>query len=265
MMKSMPHYVVTDSFAGSVVYPPGGKYGPRVQQDLQLVLLHTGSMKVDIDGSLLNVPRGHVALLQPGHTEFFSFSETKQTWHRWIAVSVEALTQEAKRFFSGLPPYIPLSDRMNSITETMLLLEPKKESFRQVINDLGRAAIHLYICESELYFNETAQHPVVLSAKDYIHQHYEQELNLSVLAKEVNTTREHLIRLFKKEEGVTPTQYLWNYRVNRGLEFIRGTGLSFIEISNLCGFKTSFHFARCVKQHTGNTPSEIRSQSLQGE
>jgi AraC-like DNA-binding protein len=265
MILSIPHFDVSTSYAGTVVYPPGGKYGPRVQQDLQLVLLHTGSMQVEIDASVLRVPRGNVALLKPGHTEFFTFAETKQTWHRWISVSVEPLGFEAKQYFDALPPYIPLSDRMNWIMETLLLIEPAKESFQEVVKDLGRAAIHLYISECSYYFNEATKHPVVLSAKDYIHQHYEKELNLSILAKEVNTTREHLIRLFKKGEGVTPTQYFWNYRIDKGLEFIRSTGLSFGEISDLCGFKTSFHFARCIKRHTGKTPSEIRHHSLKGE
>ena len=45
-----PSLVVESANAGTVVYPPGGKFGPRIQQDLQLVMLHTGSLEIDIDG-----------------------------------------------------------------------------------------------------------------------------------------------------------------------------------------------------------------------
>src|ERR687887_338603 len=37
--------------AGEVVYPPGGRLGPRWQRDVQLVLVHEGSARVAIDGS----------------------------------------------------------------------------------------------------------------------------------------------------------------------------------------------------------------------
>ena len=45
------------AYAGSVVYGPGGTYGPRRQHDLQLVLVHTGAMEVTIDGVARLVPR----------------------------------------------------------------------------------------------------------------------------------------------------------------------------------------------------------------
>jgi AraC-like DNA-binding protein len=35
--------------AGEVVYPPGGRLGPRWQRDVQLVLVHSGSARIAID------------------------------------------------------------------------------------------------------------------------------------------------------------------------------------------------------------------------
>lgn len=45
-----PPLFIKAAHAGSIVYPSGGQYGPRFQNDLQLVLLHTGSMNIYIDG-----------------------------------------------------------------------------------------------------------------------------------------------------------------------------------------------------------------------
>ncbi|MFD0697427.1 AraC family ligand binding domain-containing protein [Paenibacillus sp. GCM10027628] len=50
-----------------IVYPPGGRFGPRLQQDIQLVLLHTGQMDVSIDGELHNAQSGNVVILKPDH------------------------------------------------------------------------------------------------------------------------------------------------------------------------------------------------------
>lgn len=52
----LPSVEVNKTFVGNIVYPPGGRYGPRLQADIQLVLLHTGSMEVRIDGITHAVP-----------------------------------------------------------------------------------------------------------------------------------------------------------------------------------------------------------------
>lgn len=41
---SMPTFEVKDCYAGTVIYPPGGTYGPRQQVEIQLILLHSGTM-----------------------------------------------------------------------------------------------------------------------------------------------------------------------------------------------------------------------------
>ncbi|MDQ0900356.1 MULTISPECIES: AraC family ligand binding domain-containing protein [unclassified Paenibacillus] len=70
---------------GTIVYPPGGRYGPRIQPDIQLVFLHTGSMEVAIDGVHFRLEPGNVALLKPGHIEYFTFADEQDSWHRWVA------------------------------------------------------------------------------------------------------------------------------------------------------------------------------------
>jgi transcriptional regulator GlxA family with amidase domain len=63
---------------------------------------------------------------------------------------------------------------------------------------------------------------------------------------------------------MTPIKYMWHYRLNQGLELLRSTGLSIGEIAERVGFKTSYHFARMIKQETCKTASEIRRESWQG-
>jgi hypothetical protein len=120
--EEIPLLSVKSARAGTVIYAPGGSLGPRIQQYIQLVLLHTGAMSVEIDGVLLQLPTGHVTLLMPGHEEDFVFAKTQETWHRWIAIAIESVPVSMLQVFNKLPAYIPISDRMNRIVELMLLL-----------------------------------------------------------------------------------------------------------------------------------------------
>jgi AraC-like DNA-binding protein len=262
--EEIPLLVVKYAKAGTVVYAPGGTLGPRIQQDLQLVLLHTGSMNVEIDGIALQVPTGHITLLKPGHQEVFIFAKAMETWHRWIGVTVEAVPVSMEYLLDTLPVYIPISDRMNRIVELMLLMESSNISSVEASNDLARAALMLYISEAKHYSSVAIIHPAVLAVKEYIQENYAEDLNLLVLSRFANITPEHLIRVFQRVEGLTPIKYMWQYRLNQGLELLQSTGLSIGEIAERIGFKTSYHFARLIKQQTGKTASQIRKESWQG-
>jgi len=257
--ESMPAFEVTAAFAGTVVYGPGGQYGPRLQPDLQLVLVHTGSMTVTVDGDSHTVPAGYTALLTPGRVERFAFAKNRETWHRWIAVTARPLEPEAAARFGQLPIAVRLSDAMNGIADVMSNLQQHGASREdELIRSLGRSAILLYLDEVRRFDAAAAKHPAVLAAKADIHARCQERIGLSELARAAGLSPEHLIRLFRKEEGVTPMQYLWRYRVNQGIGLLRGTGLSVGEVAAQCGFQTSYHFARMVKRLTGLTPTEHR-------
>lgn len=259
-----PFRNIRSATAGTIVYPPGGRFGPRIQQDIQLVLLHTGQMEISIDGVLFSVPPGHVAILKPGHLEHFVFAKEQETWHRWIAVNLSPLPDETYEHLQTLPFYLPISEDLNRLTDLLLSLRSSYSETSQIIQSLGHSALHLY--ESELYrMHREIAHPSVQRAKSLIQQHFHEDMSLNQIAKDVGLSPEHLVRLFRKHEVTTPMKYLWNYRVLRANEMLIHTGLPIGEIANRCGFKTSYHFARIIKQATGMTPSEIRSYHWKGE
>ncbi|WP_270878739.1 AraC family transcriptional regulator [Paenibacillus aestuarii] len=249
--------------AGTVIYPPGGRFGPRTQPDIQLVLLHTGQMTVYIDDVPHEAQPGHVVLLKPGHMEQFFFAKAQETWHRWIAVHMQKLTAEQLAHLQQLPFSIPISENMNRLTDLMLSLRHSQPDTAEVICSLGLAAIQLYASEMSGSRPQDT-HPSVSQAVAYIEQHYPEELTLEQIARCVSLSPEHLVRLFRKYENVTPVKYLWHYRMLKANELLAQTGLPIGDVAARCGFKTSFHFARMFKQMTGMTPSAYRRHNWDG-
>lgn len=258
-----PSFRVSHSHAGTIIYPPGGTYGPRIQNDYQLVLLHTGAMTIRVDGSPHPVPTGHVAFLKPGHWEEFSFAVNEPSWHRWIAFSLEtSLPAEKKRLLDELPFCLPISDSMNQLTDMLIALTNREDNrYLEVSRHLAQAAAELYVTESRLRDATVTVHSAVLMTMERIRRGYAEDLSVNQLACEAGISPEHLIRLFRRHQGVTPSQYLWNYRIKRGIELLQSTGLTIGEIAERTGFKTSYHFARAIKRQTGRTPTEVRRES----
>lgn len=263
---AIPPFSVSGAYAGTIVYPPGGRFGPRIQPDLQLVLLHTGSMEIHIDDRPHQVEPGRVALLKPGHKESFQFARDGETWHRWIAVGLESMSPEAAAFFESLPFSLPISDEMNRLTDLMLSCKQANGSGTEdpLTRTLGLSALLLYEAECRLSHTSQIMHPAILIAKHTVQERYAEDISLEDIAQAANVSSEHLIRLFRQYEQCTPIRYLWEYRVRRSIDLLRGTGLSIGEISERCGFKTSYHYARTVKRVTGSTPTELRQKSWSG-
>lgn len=259
----IPFEAVRSASAGSVVYPPGGRFGPRIQQDLQLVMLYTGEMTVAIDGRELHVGPGHVALLKPGHEESFVFSKTEDTWHRWIAVHVPDLASRTMEEIRRLPEFLPLTEEMNRLVDLMLNLQPQSPPDAPLLLSLGLAALHLYPAVSSMAI-QREKHPAVYAALAWIRGHFHEDVSLADIAAGSGVSPEHLVRLFKRFERTTPVSYLWRCRVERAVELLTNTGLSVTEIAHRCGFKTSHHLARLIKRGTGRTASEIRRLSWSG-
>lgn len=260
----LPLELIRGAHPGTVVYPPGGTFGPRVQPDIQFVLLHSGSMRVDVDGETLSAQPGQVAMLLPGRTETFAFAKDRPTWHRWIAIGVELLPPGAAAELEALPRVLPLTEEFNRLTDLALSLRDKGRLSGELGAALALSALRLYAdAASRAPGRDDAPSPVS-AAKEAVHRRYGGDLSLAELAKEASVTPEHLVRLFRKHEDTTPMQYVWNYRVLVACDLLAHTGLAIGEIALRCGFKTSYHFARVVKSRTGMTPSAIREERWRG-
>lgn len=100
--------------------------------------------------------------------------------------------------------------------------------------------------------------PPVSRALSYMDGHFQEECSLDILSSQASLSKYHLLRLFKKETGRTPHEYLVSLRLRRAKELLTETGLSVEEISFRCGFSSSTAFIRCFRQASSITPASFR-------
>ena len=239
---------------GEVTYPPGGRLGPRRQRDVQLVLVHEGSMTVTVDGEARPAQRrGSTSLLLPGHTESFAFDPARPTRHSWIQANVPDIPEELEERLAKLPTALPTSTSMATLARETLAVA----GAQSLLHALVSATLWRYIAEAERGIDPRAS--LVESAREHIHAElHDPELDLTALARACNVSAGHLVRVFRRETGLPPMEYLWQRRVSVGVDLLANTGLPVGAIAARCGFKTVYHFSRRVKQATGMSPTDVR-------
>jgi AraC-like DNA-binding protein len=94
-----------------------------------------------------------------------------------------------------------------------------------------------------------------------IRNEYKNNISLDELAEVCCVNKYYFCRIFKEVMGVTPMQYLCDYRLNHADIVIRNTDQSISEIITNCGFNDESYFYKCYKKHFGVTPYSRRTKN----
>lgn len=105
----------------------------------------------------------------------------------------------------------------------------------------------------------TSEH--LYKAIQYINAHYFEDLNLDILAQNVFVSSYYLSHLFRREMGVTFSDYLTKVRVSRAKELLM-EGRLVEDVSECVGYRDGNYFIKIFKKYVGVTPSKYRKSVL---
>lgn len=86
--------------------------------------------------------------------------------------------------------------------------------------------------------------------------------SIAELAGRVSLSSSRLHHLFRKQTGLTLTQYAKEYRLRRAAALLITTARPLKQIGNECGFSDASALVRCFKQWSGTTPGAYRREHL---
>lgn len=92
----------------------------------------------------------------------------------------------------------------------------------------------------------------------YTQEHFDEKLSTSSLAKRYYLSEYYFCHLFKSEMGISFTEYLNRFRIQKSQIIIENSEDSISEISSMVGFDDVNYFCRIFKKYTGVTPTSLR-------
>ncbi len=97
------------------------------------------------------------------------------------------------------------------------------------------------------------------AVEENLARNYTQPLSLEQISRGLGFDLSHVTRVFKKQRGEAPMQYLTRLRLQRAQELLeKSPGIDVKTIGTMVGYCDAHYFARIFKKVTGLSPSEYR-------
>ncbi|NTV90830.1 MAG: helix-turn-helix domain-containing protein [Clostridiales bacterium] len=103
---------------------------------------------------------------------------------------------------------------------------------------------------------------VVEQARHFIGLNIDQELTCEDISKQVHFNPDHLTRVFKKETGLTISEYIASERLKLAKGLLSKSDIPVTAVALQAGYKSLSHFSTMFRKMTGKNPLEYRQDNL---
>ncbi len=231
--------------------------------EFQLVYITGGTgMFIDSDGSRVITP-GTLILLRPGYWHSYHPNKDIGWTEYYIGFNGPTFRNDVDRFFKDRkgPIELGLSATLVDLFEQALFYAERQCD--QTMPMLQAIVIHmLSLINYNLATKNRNDDKIALainSVKQYMANHLSEQIDIKTLASEMGMSYTWLRRMFRKNTGMAPAQYLQQLRVHSSMYFLRNSSLPVKNIALDCGFSTSEYFCTVFQEAVGMSPSAYRN------
>ncbi len=223
-----------------------------------------GSGRFLIQDETLRVAGGNLVLINANveHTE----QSLRDSPLAYTVLGVDGL-----EFHSASPRGYALLDYAPRRKEVLALLEvlQREATHREAhYADACQSVLQLLLVELQRLSNTRVgsvdvgdNRPINKNAvwvKQYIDEHYNENLTLDALADIVRMNKYSLGHLFQKAYGVSPINYMINRRILEAKHLLESTDHSVSQIAEILNFSSLSYFSQRFRKLTGMSPKEHR-------
>jgi AraC-like DNA-binding protein len=263
--------------APRVSYPPEGhpkgfafdwQHG-RILDGFALVYISSGR------GTFESRPRFRSAI-EPGHA-FLLFPkiwhryapDSESGWHEhWIGFDGEIARRWLQRkLFSAKRPIVKINAEdtvLATFSRIMQSIRENRPALQQIMAGATDNLMGLIYSAQQAQPAQDAQYPnAIESAIARIHNEFARDLNMKLLARELGVGYSWFRHTFTAHTGLSPHQYLLEFRLVRARNLLAESEFSIKEIATQTGFEDEFYFSRLFRQKLNLSPSQWRNRSRQ--
>lgn len=256
----------------------------RYIYDHELVLIRDGRYQIEIDEENYSCEKNQYIIIPPNraHTSICQQAGRREYVHfDWIHTRVDPETpvmtfypaRPKPELMRPSPSFVPDGVQQGTISSPMVIFNLMNRLNLMLTDESPHERLAARGVLMELLLRLLDPQTVV--AKGTHHQEFlahrvRAELdkamampspNFSICERfgQLGHSYEHLSRVFRKQYGLTPNEYVQSIRIERAKDLLRHTDLIIASIADNVGYADSVYFSRLFKRHTGISPGKFRA------
>ncbi|MEB9686072.1 AraC family transcriptional regulator [Bacillus thuringiensis serovar pingluonsis] len=146
--------------------------------------------------------------------------------------------------FSLSTLYIQILDQLDNIESVSQLIEEALCKFADRVKE----------------YNNHQYSKTIVTCLDYISKNIYNKINLNTIAKSIKLNASYLSNIFKKEVGISLSEYIQKERVEEAKKLLTLTTYTLVDICTWLNFNDQSYFTKVFKKFTNMTPKQYREK-----
>ena len=248
------------SIVGHFTYEPGYRLSRDSFDSFLCIYVKHGSGTIRSGGESYDVSKGQIVFLDCYRPHAYEVSQT------WDTMWMHFDGTNARGYYDAITQGRNLVITLGSTYRFEKYLNKIYEAFRDSapVND---ATLNNWIVNmmTELLVSRESSDKgaggseIIEDVVSYIMDHLSEDMPLETLAGKASLSPFYFSRLFKKETGFTPHDYILTTKINHAKFLLLTSSMSIKDICFQLGFSSESAFCTAFKKKIGETPSEFRT------
>lgn len=240
------------------------QWGPGIRDHYLIHYIISGKGTYRVNNFTYELSAGDCFLVYP-NTEAIYQADASDPWeYTWVgfAGSDASMILRATDFSKEHPVIMQMPSGDEVKRQLFHIYDARGNRFEHAVEMTGRLyttlAIFMHNAQKPPTSNTTNSY--VQKSIEYISANYSYPISVEDIASYVGLSRSHLFRSFETILGVSPKEYLTDFRIKQACYLLEHSSLSMTAIANSIGFDNSLYFSKIFHKKKGVPPKEYRQQ-----
>ncbi len=266
--KALPHgeLSLTVYNAGFQKCPPRYGWGPGVRDHYLLHYLLSGKGYY-VTGNRTFVLTAGDCFLAPPDVPIYYYADENDPWeYYWVGFAGPGvgLLLDKTPFTMEQPVFHPRAGE--ELCRTLLeIYKARGNDWSSAVRMAGYLQVALgFLVEHTEQERRESLEDYARQGALFLRQNYSRPIRVEEAARRVGVSRSHLYRAFQRELGMSPSDYLTQFRMQRACQLLCHSDLSIGAVAASVGYEDPLYFSRAFKRETGRSPLAYRRQWQDG-
>lgn len=225
--------------------------------DYYLIYILSGKMDITFNKEKNVISAGEFLIIAPKTNYLYKSEKGSGMNYLWLHFSGKKSADILKKYAVPVNRITPCrnTDDISALWIRMFHEFMINDDF---FSDMTAAVFYEIIAFLSRNANKPQGSKDLLRSISYIHENYNKNIPISMLAKKEKLSESRYRAVFSSATGISPGNYITNRRIDAAKELLEKTDKPLYQISSLCGYNDVYYFGRIFKKKTGISPGNYR-------